>query len=275
MEVDDVPLCPSCNHRHVQGVKCHICGHVGRSQIYQKMRSKANCLRSFKLEIFDATAVDSNVYSLWEINTELRKLIYTIELAIPLDKEIDQMENESRHVLGILGDAPVSLARWRFLIMNGNTLVALIDRLAVLPCYRRRGLARQTLDGVISDIRSIAHTRGLDLKGICITCLDEEWIISKLISLGLIRHDMTSEMRGDRAFITMFWDGDHTSIFENTHPLTSRRNRRAEKLLKDFHQIKTSLRYQAVNSQGKLEVHNFWQSSTSHVTSSLVENAFY
>ena len=35
---DEVPLCNSCGHRHIQGVKCSICGHVGKSQIYHKMR---------------------------------------------------------------------------------------------------------------------------------------------------------------------------------------------------------------------------------------------
>ena len=40
MEVNEslAPLCNVCGHNHVQGVKCHICGHVGRSQIYQKMK---------------------------------------------------------------------------------------------------------------------------------------------------------------------------------------------------------------------------------------------
>jgi hypothetical protein len=27
----EVPLCAVCNHRHVQGVKCEICGHVGKT----------------------------------------------------------------------------------------------------------------------------------------------------------------------------------------------------------------------------------------------------
>lgn len=40
MELDnnEIPMCNSCGHNHVQGVKCQICGHVGRSMIYQKMK---------------------------------------------------------------------------------------------------------------------------------------------------------------------------------------------------------------------------------------------
>eukprot|EP01033_Poteriospumella_lacustris_P021963 gene21963-16414_t len=34
----EAPLCTSCGHHHEQGVKCLICGHVGKSQIFAKMR---------------------------------------------------------------------------------------------------------------------------------------------------------------------------------------------------------------------------------------------
>jgi len=51
-----IPICSSCGHRHIagnliaksflinliivvfKGVKCQICGHVGKSQIFDKMR---------------------------------------------------------------------------------------------------------------------------------------------------------------------------------------------------------------------------------------------
>lgn len=35
---DDIPICGSCGHRHILGVKCSICGHVGKSQIFTKMK---------------------------------------------------------------------------------------------------------------------------------------------------------------------------------------------------------------------------------------------
>ncbi len=41
MEIDDeLPLCLTCNHRHYDGVKCSICGHIGKSNIFIKMQVK-------------------------------------------------------------------------------------------------------------------------------------------------------------------------------------------------------------------------------------------
>lgn len=37
-----MPMCNSCGHRHVQGVKCSVCGHVGKSQIFVKMKVKSS-----------------------------------------------------------------------------------------------------------------------------------------------------------------------------------------------------------------------------------------
>ena len=36
--VEEVPICGFCSHRHHQGIKCTICGHVGKSNLYLKMR---------------------------------------------------------------------------------------------------------------------------------------------------------------------------------------------------------------------------------------------
>ena len=48
MEVDsgEIPLCDSCGHRHIQGVRCTICGHIGKSQIFVKMRVSNRVLMS-------------------------------------------------------------------------------------------------------------------------------------------------------------------------------------------------------------------------------------
>mmetsp|Transcript_16532 Transcript_16532/g.16642 ORF Transcript_16532/g.16642 Transcript_16532/m.16642 type:complete len:211 (+) Transcript_16532:387-1019(+) len=204
---EEIPLCPSCNHRHIQGVKCHICGHVGRSQIYSKMKAKANILRSFKFEVFDSTNLNSYVYGLWEVCTELRNMIYCNEMMIPGEQEFDQLEQSSRHFIGILGDAPISIARWRFLSSDSSSVYAIIDRCGVLQYYRQKGFGRKTLDAVVSDIRNIATTQSIDLKGIYIQVLEEEWMITKLVSLGVKPQNFPVEMRGGKSFVTLMWDG--------------------------------------------------------------------
>ena len=32
------PMCPTCKHRHVEGVKCRFCPHVGKSSIFSQMK---------------------------------------------------------------------------------------------------------------------------------------------------------------------------------------------------------------------------------------------
>jgi hypothetical protein len=34
----EIPFCDVCKHRHIQGIKCSLCGHIGRSNIYPKMK---------------------------------------------------------------------------------------------------------------------------------------------------------------------------------------------------------------------------------------------
>ena len=43
--ISSIPLCSVCNHHHEQGVKCDICGHVGKSTIYPKMRERGKIAR--------------------------------------------------------------------------------------------------------------------------------------------------------------------------------------------------------------------------------------
>ena len=130
----DVPLCPSCNHHHIQGVKCTICGHVGRSQIFPKMQVFSNCismfqhciivchyvyystkakaseLSSFRIHGFNAS-IESIEY--WETSTMIRNMC-TLDMLEKTKTMTDQQmhdrilstcdpdayENESRHILG-------------------------------------------------------------------------------------------------------------------------------------------------------------------------------
>jgi len=47
------PMCDTCGHHHHAGVKCSICGHVGKSKIPTKMKAKAAQSRSYKVEFYD------------------------------------------------------------------------------------------------------------------------------------------------------------------------------------------------------------------------------
>ena len=56
MEIESdcgIPMCDTCLHHHHAGVKCQICGHVGKSKIPSKMKAKAAQSRSYKVEFYD------------------------------------------------------------------------------------------------------------------------------------------------------------------------------------------------------------------------------
>lgn len=40
-QANECPLCDVCKHHHLQGVKCTICGHVGRSNVLARMKVSA------------------------------------------------------------------------------------------------------------------------------------------------------------------------------------------------------------------------------------------
>lgn len=208
MEIDDIPLCSICNHRHIQGVKCAICGHVGRSQIYQKMRIRANALRSFKLESFYSTTVDNETaFDHWAVVSELRKTIFCTEMLIPSELEFDCYDQSSRHTIGTLGDAFVSVSRWRY-IRNGdeNGVSALIDRFGVLSSYRRRGFGKAMIDGILSDIRTNALSRDVSLRFILFRIPDDPQLIAKFTSHGLRREEWNITCHDGRIAVFMVWD---------------------------------------------------------------------
>ena len=89
--------------------------------------------------------------------------------------ERDDCEAQSRHILGLIGDAPVSYARWRVMSaadVDGAAAapaappVVVIDRLVTLPAYRRRGFAKLTLTDTLMDILQMMMQAGVAVQRI-------------------------------------------------------------------------------------------------------------
>lgn len=91
----------------------------------------------------------------------------------------------SRHIIGKVGDAPVSYARWRIATQSelglpsyveganpDATFVAVIDRFCVLPAYRRKGYGAITLHGCLLDIAQmmVAQNVALDRVSLFVHC---------------------------------------------------------------------------------------------------------
>ena len=186
-EDESIPMCTVCNHRHVQGVRCTVCGHVGRSQIYQKMRARANTKRAVRTLFYDGAAF-AQCSDDWDVIMELRRRVYCVECSIPFEQEFDELlEKTSRHAVcyGALyhvcpysraargspssrvrfplvfllsvGDAPTAFARYRLFKAADGAVGAEVDRLAVLQVYRRSGFTRQILQDVLADAQKYTN----------------------------------------------------------------------------------------------------------------------
>ncbi|KAI9916864.1 hypothetical protein PsorP6_018114 [Peronosclerospora sorghi] len=169
------PPCDICRHNHeqlitkvewvsivVQGVKCFICGHTGKSRAY-------NCFKiaftAFKFTVlhFDyhepdavvtgaVTALHPTNLTLWTFIPLLRQRIFPTMASIMSDDPV------SRHFVAFVGDGPIGLARWRCAHEESGRQVALIEYLGIVEKKWRQGYGRRLLDAVVENIHaSYAH----------------------------------------------------------------------------------------------------------------------
>lgn len=82
----------------------------------------------------------------------IRTRVFVQEQACPPELEWDEHEETSRHLVGYVDEAPVAAARWRVVRVDGKP-AAKLERFAVLPAYRGRGLGRRMVDFALDDAR--------------------------------------------------------------------------------------------------------------------------
>lgn len=88
----------------------------------------------------------------WKHARRIRTRVFVDEQACPPELEWDDHEEESRHLVGYVDGEPVSVARWRTARVDERT-AAKLERIAVLPDYRGRGLGRTMVSFLIQDAR--------------------------------------------------------------------------------------------------------------------------
>ena len=99
----------------------------------------------------------------WAAARAIRQRVFVEEQACPPEEEWDAHdEPEARgrtchHLLGLVDGAPVAVARWRPVELGGAP-AAKLERFAVLPEYRGRGLGRRMIAATIEDARGAGHT---------------------------------------------------------------------------------------------------------------------
>jgi hypothetical protein len=140
-EAATVPMCISCGHNHYEHQVCAICGHSGRSQLFKKMKSRAEKLKQVDIKGYGSgtpQGCDFGSYDAldqWAIIRELRGNICRAsgsDLRLEFNMEI---ESNSRHLLGFIGSKPFFYIRYR---LSNNVNVnaynqCLLDRFGIIP----------------------------------------------------------------------------------------------------------------------------------------------
>lgn len=79
----------------------------------------------------------------------IRRIVFVEEQNVPADDEYDEFEAESQHFLAYLDDQPVGTARWR-----RTSKGVKLERFAVLPTARRKGVGQALVQTVLNDVFS-------------------------------------------------------------------------------------------------------------------------
>lgn len=88
----------------------------------------------------------------------IRKEVFVEEQKVALEDEIDAFEDEARHFLATLNNQPCGAARWRY-----TTKGIKLERFAVLPSFRGKGVASALVQAVLDDIAQQPDTNGKPL----------------------------------------------------------------------------------------------------------------
>ncbi len=94
----------------------------------------------------------------WEAVRAIRTQVFVDEQGCPPELEWDEHESTSRHMVGKLDGTEIAAARWRSVWLNERAH-AKLERFAVLPEYRGRGLGRRLVEEVIADARLAGFDR--------------------------------------------------------------------------------------------------------------------
>lgn len=97
----------------------------------------------------------------WAAARVIRQRVFVEEQACPPEEEWDEHDWPAPHGVHLLGEedtTAVATARWRPVLLEGSE-AAKLERFAVLPRWRGRGLGRAMIAAAIEDARASGATR--------------------------------------------------------------------------------------------------------------------
>ena len=91
---------------------------------------------------------------------EIRRRVFVVEQDCPPEEEFDAHDADSHHYLATVEGEPAGAARWR-VVGHEGVAAAKLERFAVLPAYRGRGVGRALVARLLEDARAAGHRRFL------------------------------------------------------------------------------------------------------------------
>ena len=101
---------------------------------------------------------------LWSLARSIRQTVFVEEQRCPPEEEWDAFDTweapgAARHVVLFAGGSPAGTARWRIARTADGSEVAKLERIALLPPHRRRGLARVLVGALVEAARASGAER--------------------------------------------------------------------------------------------------------------------
>lgn len=190
MEDPLAELCATCRHRHHQGTKCGVCGHVGRCNIFPKMYNKSMRAAQLRFQYLTAEVFHDRTNGFYDIIQELRGQIFCyVGSNRTFEEEFGDREKEEKcsHLVAFMGDAPVCIARFCYVQeVNCNTCTVVIDRFGVVQSRRSQGLGRLCLNNLLEHVAKVIMEQGMTLNVALKVPVMEELVklVTKLQEVG-------------------------------------------------------------------------------------------
>jgi hypothetical protein len=176
-----VPLCQVCNHNHLPAEKCPICGHVGGKKVYRG--PTCNTLH-FNILSYPGKKTGKRGRRYTKNYIIVKMLRYKIKQNIDfsnitnkkqrhgesdnnritynVSEEEQQKDQQGIHMIGLIGDAPVSVLT----MFRSSEGYVVLENIGVLPSYQGKGYCRK----MVIEASNIVKKKDPAIVGFILDC---------------------------------------------------------------------------------------------------------
>eukprot|EP00753_Platysulcus_tardus_P000621 PLAT10595.1.p2 GENE.PLAT10595.1~~PLAT10595.1.p2 ORF type:complete len:209 (-),score=86.35 PLAT10595.1:144-770(-) len=134
-------------------------------------------------EAFDSRCDEELYQHLWAYAEIIRNRVFVKDLGYPYDDVFDSLDSEARHIIALIGDAPIGCARWR-LVMFDEHKFAQLDNLCILPSHRGYHNGKELLSHTVRDIAEQLEIMGQSIDGVLANCPNDDTAVALFQQFG-------------------------------------------------------------------------------------------